>query len=215
MEADGRLKLVCVYPEAATLEDHLITMKAEIDAFDPHRVAIDSLSALERVASIKSFREFVISLTSFIKHRELAGLFTATTPELMGGTSVSEAHISSITDSIILLRYVEIFGEMRRGLAVLKMRGSMHQKEIREFTIDGNGHAHRPGLPQRLGHPLGPRGPCHLRRAEPPRRDVPGRPRAATAGLTGRAEPDRPADARQPIAADPCRRPASPRTMSR
>lgn len=139
MEADGRLKLICVYPEATTLEDHLIFIKKEIEAFNPNRVAFDSLSALERVASIKSFREFVISLTSFIKHRELAGLFTATTPELMGGTSVSEAHISSITDSIILLRYVEIFGEMRRGLAVLKMRGSMHQKEIREFTIDDTG----------------------------------------------------------------------------
>jgi circadian clock protein KaiC len=139
MEADGRLRLVCVYPEATTLEDHLITMKKEIEAFNPHRVAVDSLSALERVSSIKSYREFVISLTSFIKHRELAGLFTATTPELMGGTSVSEAHISSITDSIILLRYVEIFGEMRRGVTVLKMRGSMHQKDIREFTIDNTG----------------------------------------------------------------------------
>ncbi len=139
MEAAGRLKLICVYPEAATLEDHLIVMKKEIDSFAPNRVAIDSLSALERVASMKSFREFVISLTSFIKHKELAGLFTATTPELMGGTSVSEAHISSITDSIILIRYVEIFGEMRRGLAVLKMRGSMHNKEIREFTIDNTG----------------------------------------------------------------------------
>lgn len=139
MEASGRLKLICVYPEAATLEDHLISMKKEIESFAPNRVAIDSLSALERVASIKSFREFVISLTSFIKHKELAGLFTATTPELMGGTSVSEAHISSITDSIILIRYVEIFGEMRRGLAVLKMRGSMHNKEIREFSIDDSG----------------------------------------------------------------------------
>ncbi|HSE97873.1 MAG TPA: ATPase domain-containing protein, partial [Blastocatellia bacterium] len=48
-------------------------------------------------------------------------------------------HISTITDSIILLRYVEIFGEMKRGLTVLKMRGSMHNKEIREFTIDSRG----------------------------------------------------------------------------
>jgi circadian clock protein KaiC len=57
----------------------------------------------------------------------------------MGGSSVTEAHISTISDSIILLRYVEMFGEMRRGVTVLKMRGSMHQKEIREFSIDGNG----------------------------------------------------------------------------
>jgi KaiC/GvpD/RAD55 family RecA-like ATPase len=71
--------------------------------------------------------------------KEVAGLFTATTPTLMGGTSITETHISTITDSIILLRYVEMYGEMRWGLTVLKMRGSMHDKDIREFTIDGSG----------------------------------------------------------------------------
>ncbi len=57
----------------------------------------------------------------------------------MGGSSVTEAHISTLTDSIILLRYVEIYGEMRRGITVLKMRGSQHDKEIREFSIDYDG----------------------------------------------------------------------------
>jgi circadian clock protein KaiC len=139
MEEEGKLKVVCEYPEVMGLEDHLIDMKAIIDEFKPNRVAVDSLSALERVSTIKGFREFVIGLTSFIKHEEIVGLFTATTPTLMGGTSVTEAHISTITDSIILLRYVEMYGEMRRGLTVLKMRGSMHDKDIREFTIDGQG----------------------------------------------------------------------------
>lgn len=145
MERDGKLKVVCVYPETAGLEDHLINLKAMIEEFGPNRVAVDSLSALERGATIKGFREFVIGLTSFIKQKELAGLFTSTTPTLMGGTSVTEAHISTITDSIILLRYVEMYGEMRRGLTVLKMRGSMHDKNIREFTIDHQGmHIGRP-----------------------------------------------------------------------
>ena len=58
---------------------------------------------------------------------------------IMGGASITETHISTITDSIILLRYVEVYGEMRRGLTVLKMRGSTHDKEIREFTIDDHG----------------------------------------------------------------------------
>lgn len=139
MEKEGKLKVVCEYPETTGIEDHLIQMKKVIEKFQPNRVAVDSLSALERVSTIKGFREFVISLTSFIKHRELAGLFTSTTPTLLGGTSITEAHISTTTDSIILLRYVEIYGEMRRGITVLKMRGSMHDKEIREFTIDGKG----------------------------------------------------------------------------
>ena len=139
MEQDGKLKVVCVYPETFGLEDHLVRMKREIQEFKPNRVAVDSLSALERVSTIKGFREFVISLTSFIKHQEIVGLFTATTASLMGGTSITETHISTITDSIILLRYVEAFGEMKRGLTVLKMRGSMHNKDIREFNIDNHG----------------------------------------------------------------------------
>jgi circadian clock protein KaiC len=139
MEQEGLLRVVCNYPESAGLEDQLIDMKSVIDEFKPNRVAIDSLSALERVSTIRGFREFVIGLTSFIKHKEIVGLYTSTTPTLLGGTSITEAHISTITDSIILLRYVEVFGEMRRGLTVLKMRGSMHDKEIREFAIDGEG----------------------------------------------------------------------------
>jgi circadian clock protein KaiC len=139
MEKDGKLKVVCEYPESAGLEDHLIAIKQKISEFKPNRLAVDSLSALERVSTIKGFREFVIGLTSFIKHKEVAGIFTATTSSLMGGTSVTEAHISTITDSIILLRYVEMYGEMQRGITVLKMRGSMHDKDIRRFTIDGDG----------------------------------------------------------------------------
>lgn len=139
LEADGLLKVVSTYPETAGLEDHLISIQDAISAFKPTRVAIDSLSALERVGSIKGFREFVISLTSFIKHEEIAGIYTATTPTLLGGSSITEAHISTITDTIILLRYVEVYGEMRRGVTVLKMRGSMHEKDIREFRIDSTG----------------------------------------------------------------------------
>ena len=139
MEREGKLKVVCVYPEIMGLEDHLIGMKKSIQEYKPNRVAVDSLSALERVSTVKGFREFVIGLTSFIKHEEIVGLFTSTTSTLLGGTSITDAHISTITDSIILLRYVEMFGEMRRGITVLKMRGSIHDKEIREFKIDGDG----------------------------------------------------------------------------
>ncbi|HET7234700.1 MAG TPA: circadian clock protein KaiC [Longimicrobium sp.] len=139
MEKDGKLKVVNSYPHAMAMEDHLVLMRDTIDEFKPNRVAVDSLSALERVTSVRAFREFVISLTSFLKLRETAGMFTSTTPSLMGGTSVTEKHISTLTDTIILLRYVESYGQMRRGLTVLKMRGSAHDHDIREYTIDGKG----------------------------------------------------------------------------
>ena len=139
MERKGLLRVESDYPEVIGLEEWLIKIQAAIREFKPRRVAIDSLSALERVGSNKAFREFVIGITSFIKHQEITGLFTATTTTLMGGSSITESHISTLTDSIILLRYVEMFGEMKRGITVLKMRGSIHDKGIREFNIDGQG----------------------------------------------------------------------------
>ena len=114
-------------------------MNKVIQEFQPARIAVDSISALERVTTDKGFREFVISLVSAIKHQEISGLFTSTTPTQLGGSTITEAHISATTDSIILLRNVEMNGRMRRGITVLKMRGSQHDKDIREFFIDGMG----------------------------------------------------------------------------
>ncbi|MBS0222924.1 MAG: circadian clock protein KaiC [Proteobacteria bacterium] len=139
MEEEGKLRVVCLYPEAQGLPDHLLTIQALVDEFQPNRIAIDSLSALERIAPETGFREFLISLTSFIKKREIAGLCTATSKSLIGGQSASEQHISTLTDSIILLRYIQEEDTMHRGLMVLKMRGSEHAKEIRRFTIDDAG----------------------------------------------------------------------------
>lgn len=138
-ENDGRLRIVCLYPEAQSLEDHLIRIREEIDGFEPDRLAMDSMSALERIATERGFREFCIGFTSFVKSKQLATLLTSTTSSLMGGGSVTEMHISTLTDLIMLLRYVEVAGEMKRSLTVLKMRGSSHDHAIREFSISERG----------------------------------------------------------------------------
>src|SRR6267378_1305946 len=59
MESDGLLRVVCDYPDVSGLEDWLVTIQAIISDFGPQRVALDSLSALENVGTIKAFREFV------------------------------------------------------------------------------------------------------------------------------------------------------------
>jgi circadian clock protein KaiC len=138
-EKEGWLKVVNQYPHAMPMEDHLVRMRDVIADYEPQRLAVDSLSALERVFSLRSFREFIIGLTSTLKQQSITSLFTSTTPTLLGGGSVTEKHISTLTDSIILLRYVESLGMMRRSINVLKMRGSAHDAAFREFTIDGEG----------------------------------------------------------------------------
>jgi circadian clock protein KaiC len=139
MEAEGLLRVIATYPETASLEDHLVSAVQEITEFRPARVAIDSLSALERSGTARGFQEFIIVLTSYVKGEQIAGLFTSSAPNLLGGTSATDGHISTLTDSIILLRYVEVDSTVRRALTVLKMRGSSHDQRIRSFNIDGSG----------------------------------------------------------------------------
>jgi circadian clock protein KaiC len=138
-EKRGLLQIVARYPEVVGIEDHYLQLRKAIATFRPTRVAIDSVSAFERVATPSLFREFVIALTSFIKQEGITGLFTNTTSLLGGGDSVTDNHFSAMTDAVILLRHVELYGEVRRGLAVLKVRGSAHQREIREYVIDSSG----------------------------------------------------------------------------
>ena len=138
-EREGKLKILCTYPESLPLENHLLLIQNTIDELKPRRVIIDSISALERVSNQKSFREFVIGLTSFCKQETVCTLFTSTTPGLAGGDALTEAHISTLTDLIVLLRYVEIEGTLRRGIAIIKMRGSQHDKQIHEFFISEKG----------------------------------------------------------------------------
>lgn len=139
MEREGRCKIICRYPETTGLETHFVKMKEEIERFEPTRVAIDSISALERVSTFKGFREFLLTLNTLFKEKGITTLCTATTTNLIGSEAITESNISTNTDLIILLRYVEVYGEIKRGLTVLKMRGSGHNKDIREFKIDDEG----------------------------------------------------------------------------
>jgi circadian clock protein KaiC len=139
MERSGLLRVVAEFPEVASLEDHYVSIRQLIDDFQPQRIAIDNLSALERVATHRGLRDLIVGFTSFVRQREISSLFTSSTPSLVGAESVTESHVSALTDAIVLLRYVEVAGVVRRAIAVLKVRGSAHDRRIHEFTIDGQG----------------------------------------------------------------------------
>lgn len=150
METDGLLRFICEYPESANLDDRLIRIKEIMSQFHPHRLVLDNLSSLGRFSSEKSQRDFVLGLTSFIKQEQILALFTTTIDPIISSAKGNENQLTSFTDSIILLRYVESDGQMRRGVTVLKMRGSRHETEIREFTIDDKG--------MQIGQPFPTRG---------------------------------------------------------
>jgi circadian clock protein KaiC len=88
---------------------------------------------------LKSFREFIIGIVGKVRHSGVSTLLTTATPMFAYGHTATEIHISTLTDTIILLRYVELDAEIRRGVAVIKMRGAKHERAIREYAIDDGG----------------------------------------------------------------------------
>ena len=138
-EDDGLLKIRCEYPETRGLEGHLLEIRRQIEVFNPTRVVIDSISALERIGTPRTFREFLIGLSSHLKRKQICALMTATSPHMAGAGGKVGAHISTLTDAIILLRYLELGEELGRGLTIIKMRGSQHDKHVRRFSIGSDG----------------------------------------------------------------------------
>jgi circadian clock protein KaiC len=144
-ETEGKWAFIDVSPtpgqetvESGTYDLGALLARIEnaIQKVHAKRVVIDSLGAIfTQLTNNAIVRRELFRIASAVKKMDV----TATTASLMGGTSITETHISTITDSIILLRYVEMYGEMQRGITVLKMRGSKHEKDIRRFSIDGTG----------------------------------------------------------------------------
>lgn len=151
LQASGRIRLLCQYPESAPAPSHLIRIQRVVDEFQPTRVVVDSISGVQRASSERVFHEFLLGLTSALRARGITSLLTTTTPSLLGGPSASGVEASTLLDMIILLRFMEMASELRRGISVLKLRGSDHSKAIVEFTITDHGLVLGAPLPATTG----------------------------------------------------------------
>ena len=132
---EGIISLICHYPEDLKSEQYAKMILDIVIKNKAKRVALDSLSALQRIYSVEKFREFVIGLNAALKMQDVTTFLTNTSSQLLGVTEITETHLSTATDNIIILKYVELGGKMRRLLSVLKQRGSRHQKELVEYEI--------------------------------------------------------------------------------
>ena len=138
LDAD-RLRIVARYPEIASLDDHLVELMELVEEYQPQRIAIDSLSSLERIGTEPSYRRFLTGLTAFVKNHGIATLVTLNSSTLIGGASSSEGEIATMSDGLILLRYAEVDGRVQRALTLLKLRGTGHDHDVRQYTLTADG----------------------------------------------------------------------------
>jgi circadian clock protein KaiC len=137
-EKAGNLKLNCRYPEALSLEDMLVTLRHEMEDFQPSLVVLDSISSIEHSSSEKGFRQFMIGLASLLREHGRSALLTQT---VLGGHAAEHTapYLSTIADGILVLDYSAQEYELKRTLRVLKMRGSAHVTHPYRLSIEQGG----------------------------------------------------------------------------
>lgn len=138
-EKDGLLKIMASYPEQLYLEEHIDHITEQVKLFKSKRIIIDSLSSLGNIYSDDILRNFTSRLIAFTKDEGVTTLLTVASSSLMGTGTISDAGLSTLTDHIIMLRYIEIESELKHGILILKMRGSPHDKKLREITFAPDG----------------------------------------------------------------------------
>jgi circadian clock protein KaiC len=134
----GMLRLHADRPTTFTLETHLVAMHKQVNEFKPRTVVIDPISNFMAIGSEVEIKSMLTRLIDYFKMQQITALFTCLTT---GGTfsEATEAGVSSLMDTWLLLRDIECGAERNRVLHMLKSRGMAHSNQVREFLITDQG----------------------------------------------------------------------------
>jgi circadian clock protein KaiC len=142
MVAEQKLKIIYLRPLDLSPDEILGEIKHAVAELDAKRLVIDSLNGVE-VALAPTFREdFRESLYALVGHLTATGVTVLLTVEVMESVhelKFSPHAISFLAHSIIFMRYLEIEGQLRKMLTVVKMRRSAHSRDLREYELTSEG----------------------------------------------------------------------------
>jgi circadian clock protein KaiC len=142
---ENKLRIIYLRPLDLSVDETLEEIRTAVQSIDAKRVVIDSISGFE-MALAPAFREdFRESLYRLIGALTGLGVTMYSTVEVVeggegsAGLQLTGYQVSFLTDDILSQRYVEIEGELKKALVVVKMRGSTHSREFRTYDITATG----------------------------------------------------------------------------
>ena len=113
-------------------------IRAAVDEGGAELVVIDSLNGFLNAMPDEKFLIVQLhELLTFLGHRSVATVLISTQLGMMGPQSHSPIDASYLADTVLMLRYYEAEGEVRQAISVIKMRGSDHERAIRDFRLRG------------------------------------------------------------------------------
>jgi len=125
-------------PSAYGLEMHLAMVHRMVKEFQPRVVVIDPITSFLNAGGSVETEGMLMRLIDYLKAQDITAVFTSLT---RGGEAVegSQVAVSSLIDTWLLVRNIEVGGERIRGLYVLKSRGMAHSNRVREFLLTDRG----------------------------------------------------------------------------
>lgn len=135
----GCLRIESAYPEAMTIEHHLLRLSKRLQAFQPALLVIDSISVLERLGPNQLAIGFVVRLLALCKHRGVTCILTHERPGMGESIASFRYNLAAMMDIIMLLRYIPEDGEIRREFHIAKAHGSDHSHRVHQFSISARG----------------------------------------------------------------------------
>ncbi|GIX47809.1 MAG: serine/threonine protein kinase [Candidatus Tectimicrobiota bacterium] len=142
----GTLAVVPVEPLRLSPDELALRVRQEVEAQEARLVLLDSLAGYRLALRGGDLESHLHALSRYLKNMGVTTLLVNETEAITGDFQATEAGLSHLADTLLFLRYLEIDGELRRAIGVLKKRLGDFEKTLREFTIT------RYGL--RVGPPL-------------------------------------------------------------
>jgi circadian clock protein KaiC len=117
---------------------HLAVTHKAVNIFKPDIVILDPINTFVIGDKENEVKTMLMRIVDFLKMNQITALFTSLTST--GSTlESSDVGISSLIDTWLLLRDIELNGERNRGMYVLKSRGMANSNQIREFILTNHG----------------------------------------------------------------------------
>ncbi len=123
-------------------------VRREVEAHDTRLVMLDGVAGyrLTLQGSTPPMLTHLHALGRYLKRQGVTGIFVDETAEITGSFNATQDNISYLADSIVFLRHIELRGELRKAIGVLKKRTGDYERTLREFEITPDG--------LRVGEPL-------------------------------------------------------------
>lgn len=134
----GLLQFQATRPTFYGLEMHLAVTHKAVKAFKPDIVIFDPINTFIKGDKQIEVETMLMRIVDFLKANQITALFTSLISNKSALES-SEVGLSSLIDTWLMLRNIELSGERNRGMYVLKSRGMANSNRIREFILTDSG----------------------------------------------------------------------------